>query len=369
MKNQFVKSILFLGIYEEGYSRNSIIINAIKKNKIELYEFNIKSYNIIKHFRICLKNFNRLKALDYDLVIMHNPSIIQIIISKILSNVKRIPLISDIYVSKLQTFYYDRKLYKKNKMPKIFYPPFLYLQDFIETTLSDYIISDTYAHIKFFHEKFNVPIKKFRRIIVGVQDDIFYPLNPAKKDKNEFIVGFWGTYIPLQGIQFIIKAAKLLELDKKIKFVLIGNGQTYKENRRLAYNLKLNNIKFIDYQPMQKLPLLISELDVGLGIFGESDKTLQVIPNKIFHGISMKIPMITCESPAIKELFNDNENIILCERANPDSLAKAILKLKNDNLLREKIKEGAYKIYLESCSIDAIGKELYGLLNSILRKK
>ncbi len=364
-----LKAVLFLGNYDENFARNAILINAMKNKKIKVHEFNIRSYNIIKNFKICLKNYKKLKTLDYDIIFMHNPTIFQLIFAKILSKIKKAPVVHDIFISKLQTMSHDRNLFDKNKMPKFLYPFFLYLQDILDCFLSDYIILDTNNHIKFFHEKFKVPLKKFKRIFVGAQDNIFFPLDNVKKEGNDVIVGFWGTYIPLQGIKFIIQAAKLLETDNQIKFFLIGNGQTYKENRSLAHSLNLNNIKFIDFQPLKRLPKLIAKFDIGLGIFGQTEKTMQVIPNKIFHGIAMKIPMITCESPAIKELFKDNENIILCERANPDSLAKAILKLKNDNLLREKIKEGAYNIYLESTSTDAISKELYGLLNSILRKK
>ena len=77
--------------------------------------------------------------------------------------------------------------------------------------------------------------------------------------------------------------------------------------------------------------------------------------------------MITCESPAIKELFTNNENIILCEPANPYSLANAIEKLKNDPELRFFIKENAYEIFKNYCSIDAIGKTLTKILNNLLK--
>ena len=59
----------------------------------------------------------------------------------------------------------------------------------------------------------------------------------------------------------------------------------------------------------------------------------------------MKIPLITMSSPAIRELLTDNENIILCDRANPEALAKAIMKLKNNEDLKIKKKKNAYGIF------------------------
>ena len=364
-----IKSILFIGNYSDSYNRNAIFIKGLKKYNIIVHEFNINSFKIIKIIKMIFKNFKNVKELDFDLILLYVPTIPQIFFAKYLSKVKKVPLIHDIFVSKLQTFYYDRGLYKRNKMPKMFYRIFYYLQDFFECYLADYILLDTYTHIKFFHEKFNVPLKKFRRVLVGAQDDIFYPISKKHKGNSKLIVGFYGTYIPLHGVKYIIKAANLIGKNTQIRFILIGKGQTYKESKELAEKYHLNNVKFIPkILPLNELPMLISEFNVGLGIFGDGDKVKQVIPNKIFEGIAMKIPMITCESPAIKELFSDNKNIILCERANPDSLAKAILKLNNDPLLRKKIKEDAYKIFQKYCSIDAVGSQLYRILNLILKK-
>jgi len=366
IKNK-VKSILFIGNYNSDYNRNAIFIKGIKKFSIKVHEFNINSYNIIKNLKIVIKNFTKIKELDFELILLHSPTIIQIILAKYLSKIKKVPLIHDIFVSKLQTFYYDRNLYERRKMPKIFYRFFYYLLDFFECFLANYIILDTYTHIKFFHEKYGVPLKKFKRVLVGAQNDIFYPIDKKDRSDNNFIVGFYGTYIPLHGIKYIIKAANLIKKDNTITFIIIGKGQTYPENKALAESFKLNNVKFIHkIFALKELPKLISEFNVGLGIFGDGDKVLQVIPNKIFEGIAMKIPMITCESPAIKELFNNNENIVLCKRADPESLVKAILRLKDDNLLREKIKENAYSIFNRFCSIDAIGKRLIEVFNKIL---
>jgi glycosyltransferase involved in cell wall biosynthesis len=248
------------------------------------------------------------------------------------------------------------------------YPTFLYLQDFVECHFADYLILDTYSHIKFFHEKFNVPIKKFRRVFIGANDEIFFPLKKEEGKENQFLVGFWGTFIPLQGIQYIIKAAKILEKISQFKFIIIGNGQTYKENWLLAKKLKISNIKFLDFVPLQDLPQILNNFDIGLGIFGDTPKTIQVIPNKIFEGNAMKLPMISCDSPAIRELYTDNKNIILCERANPKSLAEAILKLKNNTLLREKIKENGYSIFQKYCSPYVLGKFLKNIFKKILQE-
>jgi len=368
-----LRSVLFVGNYDEEYSRNAIFIKGLRRNKITVLEFNIKSYNFIKNILLCAKNFKRLNSQNFDLILLHAPNIIQFLFAKLLSKVKGKPLIHDIYISKLQTFYYDRKLYRKTKMPKFFYRVFYYLQDLSESVLSNYIILDTYSHIKFFHQKFNIPIKKFRRILVGAQDDIYFPLNIKKKNDDNFIVGYWGTFIPVHGVEYIINAAKILEKENDIKFVLIGKGQTFNENKEYAERLKIKNIEFIPKlflasNELYKLPEFIAKCDVGLGIFGKSNKTIQVIPNKVFEGNAMKLPMISCDSPAICELFTHERDILLCDRANPESLAHEILKLKNNKELREKINKNAYNIFINFGSINALAFKLVNILEKILNE-
>ncbi len=362
-----IKRILYFGNYNPEYSRNAIFIKGLKKNNVKVIEFNVKTFDIIKNLRFMVKNFKKLLSTDVDLILTYGLPPIQFLFAKFIAVIKNIPLINDIFISKLQTYYYDRGLYEKSKLPKFLYPPFLYIQDLLECSMSDLIILDTLSHIKFFHDKYNIPIRKFRKIIVGAQDDIFQPIEHNVKDGDCYRVGFWGTYIPLQGVQYIIKAANILKQSDDIKFIFIGNGQTYAKNRKLVEELKLENVSFIDIQPLQKLPALISSFDVGLGIFGKTPKTLQVIPNKVFHGIAMKIPMITGDTPAIKELFTMNEDIILCERANPVAIKDSILELRNNPELSEKIKEKAYKLYERYCTIDAIGKILIKYLNQFVK--
>ena len=373
MTSNKVKNVLFIGNYDKSYNRNAIFIKGMKRNNIFVYEFNIRTYNILKNILIILRNLRKIKDIDFDLILLHSPTIMQLFFAKYLSLTKRTPLIHDIFISKLQTFYYDRKVFDNKKILKFFYWIFYYVLDLFECVIPDIILLDTYNHIKFFHEKFNTPIKKFRRVLVGAQDDIFYPSDLEKTHDDNFIVGFWGTFIPVHGIEFIIKAAKILEKEDQINFVLIGEGQTYSKCKELVEKLEVSSISFdprnfFKNNQLHLLVRLISEFDIGLGIFGESDKVFQVIPTKIYEGIAMKIPMITCESPAIKELFNNYENILLCKSSDPESLADAILELKNNIKLRERIKQNGYVLFKENCSIDIIGKRLITVFNRVLEK-
>ena len=113
------------------------------------------------------------------------------------------------------------------------------------------------------------------------------------------------------------------------------------------------------------IPNYIKCASICLGIFGDTAKTLRVIPNKVYEAIAMKKPVITADTPAIKELFSDKQNIVLCETACPRDLAVKILELKNNQELRDKIAENGYKVFKNKATPKIIGKEL---INSILKQ-
>ena len=376
MSANTVKNVLYIGEYYEDYTRNYIFINGLKQNQVSVHEINLIKMSKSKRIKVLLSNFKKLKNIDFDVLIFFSikTSPINFLLARAFAYIKRIPFIHDIFISKHLTYYYDRKLstVKKKIKIKLYYWIYYYVLDFFECHFSNYILLDTFSHINYFHKKYNIPLRKFRRILVGARDDIYFPLNIKKKNDEKFIVGYWGTFIPLHGVEYIIKAFELLKNESNIYLSLLGKGLTYETNKELAERLKIKNIEFIPKmfiasKELNKLPEFIAKFDVGLGIFGIGEKTLLAIPNKIFEGIAMKIPMINCESPAIRELFNANENIILCEPGNPRALADAILKLKNDHDLLLKIKENAYKIFDNYCTIDKIGKKLKYFLNNILQ--
>jgi len=376
MVSNKLKNVLYVGDYNRNYARNYIFINGLKAQKVNVYEVNLAELNKRQRIKKLLSNFGKLRKKKIDIIIFYSlrTSPIDFIFTKIFAYFKRIPLIYDIFVSKLLTYFYDRKLsiiHRKIKL-KTYYWLYYYFLDFMESHLSNYIILDTASHIKYFREKYKVPIKKFRKIFIGTREDLYFPRMRGRRDNKDFIVGYWGGYIPLHGVEFMLRAFKHLEKYDDIYFSMIGKGQTYEKNLKLAQELNIKNIEFIPKlflkKDLEKLPEIISNFDIGLGLFGRSIKTLLAIPNKVFEGLAMKIPMITSKSPAINELLSDKENIILCERANPKSLAKAIIRLKEDEDLISRIKEEGFKLFKNYLTSKEIGKKLINVLDGIIRK-
>ncbi len=202
-----MKTLCF-GSYDPNYPRNRVIIKGLRENGVEVTECNDLSKIWLRY-----PNLIRKYKSDYDAMIVCHPGHVNIPLAKMLTKLEAKPLIFDAFISEYDTNVFDRKLVREGSLKSKFY---FYL-DKIACMLSDVVLLDTDEHINYFHKKFGIKKEKFRRIFIGADDAVFYPRKIEGKD-GVFIVTLHGTFIPLQGIQYVVKAAKLLEDHKDIKF-------------------------------------------------------------------------------------------------------------------------------------------------------
>jgi glycosyltransferase involved in cell wall biosynthesis len=216
--------------------------------------------------------------------------------------------------------------------------------------------------------EFNFPRDKIDTVFVGSNNKLFPPAESIPQDMPFRVLQF-GTYIPLHGLDTIIRAAKILEKDKEIKFKVVGRGQLEEEIKGLAKDLESANLEFSDWVPVEELYRLIADSHVCLGIFGTTEKTKRVIPSKAFDTLAVGTPLVSGDTPAMREAFTNKENILIVPLNDHEALAKAILELKEDPELRKKIATGGHKLYRDIFTPEALGKQFIEVLKKHFKKK
>lgn len=359
--------ICYYGDYLPNYSRNLILLKGLRRNHQTVVECNYPfpklSTNIIsiyKNIKAQIKILSMHAKISYDAIIVGYPLVKAIWSAKI---IKKQPLIIDPFISNYNTIINDLKLYPKESI----FSSLLHLFDKTIFASGKIVLADTKAHAKYFSSEFGIPIEKFKVIYVGADNDLYFPREDIPH--KQFTVGFYGNYIPLQGIEYIIDAANILKgYYPHIKFELIGGNKKNNYFRHIIhkiYKLQLKNIRIIRQINEYKLPYYIQKADIQLGIFGDSIKTRLVIPNKAYTALAMKKPLITSETIAIKELFKDKFNCLLCNRADPVSLANKILKLYENEKLRTKIANNGFQTYLKNCTPQILAEKLLNEIKEI----
>ncbi len=239
----------------------------------------------------------------------------------LLTRFPRRRLIFEAFISLYDTAVHDRGLVKEGSLRA----RWLRFVDRLCCALSDEVIIDTQAHKRYFVSVLGVPEQKMRVIYLEARRDLI-PRRTAARNPGIFTVFFYGTYIPLQGIDHIIDAAKILEdRDPSIRFTFVGGGQTADAMLGKIEELGIRNIALLPFQPLPELMKQLADADLALGIFGTTDKAARVIPHKVIDAVAAGVPVITRDSPAIRERYADHPGVQLCPAGDPKALAEMIL--------------------------------------------
>lgn len=101
--------------------------------------------------------------------------------------------------------------------------------------------------------------------------------------------------------------------------------------RKLATELNCKTIEWIDWIDYEHLPDEIHGADICLGIFGETDKAARVIPNKVFQVVACGRPLVTADTPPVRDFLGDAPNVRLVPPGDDVGLLDAIEDLLRDD--------------------------------------
>ena len=337
--------ILYVTGREESYSRTRIVFKALQAQGYDVVGC-FPPNKSFKHYPGLIWRAMRL-AKKCDLVVVGFYG--QLILPLIKALTWK-PILFDMYIATYDTMIFDRGAAKDKSLKARFYK----FSDVLSCRLSKRLVLETEDHIHDFATKFHVPEKKFSRVFLAVDDSVIYPRTDEKQN-DRFLVHFHGEYAPFHGVKYILQAAHILK-DEPIDFQIIGRGITYDEDLAWAKAKGLKNINFIDPVPYEELANYMARADVCLGIFGDNERMLRVLTNRVIESIGMAKPLITGLNQPVQELLTHGESVYLVDRGNAEALASAIRKLKQDDELRKKIAQGGFDVFQQHCTLNKLGQ-------------
>jgi len=376
--------ICYFGTYEREYPRNRVVIDALRTAGMDVVECHIPVWELTRHktgrffhplsllslagriaggyLRLAAR-FLRMAG-GIDLVVVGYIGQLDVLLVRTLM-VFRGPnrLVFNPLVSLYDTLIDDRGLFAPGSLPA----RLLFALDRSAFRRSDRILLDTNVHIDYISDKFSIDRSRFERLFVSADESVF-KARREKPEEEPFVVLFVGKFIPLHGLDHIIRAAGLLRDDSRIRFRIVGTGQLYDQIMDLCRRLKIDNIEFIDWIPYRDLPREMSRAHVCLGIFSRGGKTARVIPNKVFQGLAVGLPVITGDTPASRELIAGDRDAILVPVGQPAELARAIRSLKNDPRRRKEIAAQGLALFQRRCRREVLGLQLKDLFERVLHQ-
>lgn len=222
----------------------------------------------------------------------------------------------DFFISVYDTLVNDRKKIKKGSVPA----SVAAWLDKRTISLADNVVVDTKAHGEYFTENFGLSRDKMQVLYLEADKSVYYPhtVKRAEEDADKRIILYFASMLPLQGVETVLEAAKLMKDDKNIIFKIIGPVK----NKVIQ-----DNIRYIDWLPQDRLSDAIADANLCLaGHFnGEIGKACRTIPGKAYIYRAMHKPVILGDNPANRELFDESmDGIGFCRMSDAKSLKAAI---------------------------------------------
>jgi colanic acid biosynthesis glycosyl transferase WcaI len=197
-----------------------------------------------------------------------------------------------------------------------------------------------------------VPGEKIDIVENGVETDIFRPdpeawaIRGELKLEDRFLICYIGTMGNAHGLDTLLEAAaKLRSALPNATFLLIGEGAEKERLANLAGARGLNNIRFLDQQPREKIPAYISAADLCLVMLKKTELFKTVIPTKLLEYMACEKPVLIAVDGHARGIVEAARAGLFVEPEDSDSLVRAILKLwSNVELRREMGKSGRQHI-------------------------
>lgn len=148
--------------------------------------------------------------------------------------------------------------------------------------------------------------------------------------EGRFSVVYAGNLGRVQALDSVLEAAELLSNDyPDVIFVFVGDGVDALRLKELANAKKLKNVLFVPRQPVSEIGSILRRA-AALLIHLQDDPLCRVgIPQKTQAYLAMGRPLIAAVRGNAASLVEESKAGVTCEPTNPESIAAAVIRLRN----------------------------------------
>ena len=226
-----------------------------------------------------------------------------------------------------------RSFFKKLKVLRWF--SFINMQKKVARKLPQ-IITVSESSKKDIAKEFNIPESRFQTIPIGIDTDLFYPVDNISKEPGHLITTN-SADMPLKGLYYLLYAVKAVSAIRPLTLTIVGTPKKDGKVERLVKQLKLEScINFtgrIDHERFvreyAKAELaIVPSLYEGFGL-------------PVGEAMACRVPVISTTGGALPEVAGDAAKLV--PPGNISALKEAILELLEDPGQRDILAEKGYQ--------------------------
>jgi glycosyltransferase involved in cell wall biosynthesis len=228
---------------------------------------------------------------------------------------------------------------------------------------ADRVVADTDAHAAYFSEQLRAPRDRVHVIPVGADESAFGPA-PVPPIRGTVEVLFYGSFLPLQGPDVIVRAAAEVRRSD-LRLTLLGDGPLRARCEALARSAP--QVRFEPWIEQDRLAQRIHAAHLLLGVFGTTPKAGRVIANKVYQALACGRGVVTRDAEAWPAALRHHPGtgLRLVPAGDPRALARV---LEESCASPERLAEAgsdAAALYRRWFSAATVREALAGLLASL----
>ena len=234
-------------------------------------------------------------------------------------------------------------------------------------TLSARCLTDTILHQQFIAERFAIAEERIDVVYVGAVEPQREMAGDGGGADKPLSVLFYGTFLPLHGMDVLLRACKLVE-NQPIEFRIIGGkGKALARFEQVLSELNPGNVvhdTWVDFDELQLELIPAADLCLG-GPFGGTPQARRVITGKAFQFLAQSKATVIgrVDEPVA---FVDRRNCLLVEQGSPESLAAAFeWAAANRNELAA-IGRNGRRLFDKQFSVGALAAQIEPALRAVL---
>ncbi|MCI9067883.1 MAG: glycosyltransferase family 4 protein [Lachnospiraceae bacterium] len=316
------KNVLFITTKNLDYIRNSQELRLIRERAASCAVIGSGQKSYAKRLFSVYRKLLFTSMKPYDLVFV---GFAPQLVVPFFRRLRKRELAIDFFISMYDTLVWDRKKLKDGSLPA----RLLKGLDRKTLALADEIVADTKAHGAYFAEELGAAAGKLHTLYLEADASIYYPREQKKEGgfEDRFVVLYFGSVLPLQGVPVILEAMERLRMREDIFFYMIGplGGQVKKPDTF--------HVRYIPWLSQEALAEAVAGADLCLAghFHGTIGKAKRTIPGKAYIYRAMGKPMILGDNEANRELYREGDGRThFVEMGNAEALADKIAALADD---------------------------------------
>lgn len=200
---------------------------------------------------------------------------------------------------------------------------------------------------------------------------------PAPREQNgEFVAMYAGAHGLPNSLDTLVKAAGIAarrdrEMERhapRIRVVLVGDGKEKSNLVRMAADLGLDNVSFLDSVPKAEVPALLASADVLVLTLLDSPVFRDGIsPNKLFDYMAAGRPVIMSVDTPVDPVKTARAGVTV-QPANAEALADAMLNMRDTPIAERDAMGRRGREYVEANhDMRALAARLAGVVRDVVR--